>query len=469
MTDEIEINLNKNEQNFNDFQCSTETEIETQLFERMSTLKKKMEIIKSGYELGCNRISDECSQIKDQIDKTVYLSIIEILNKRQIMFEDIEFYKNETLLNLKQQYENNQNFEKNKNILNETYEKILQEFNEVYSENPGENEKIKKLLTEKIDILSTKVNECCLWVMPNQVVNLVFTKNEPVIRVPFIGDISYDSVYKTDILNKLSCLNNTILQRLIKLDHLVEKCILVKHIALISKNNVLILYEKVFGKVTSVFMKIVYFNGTVLYEREVCNVGSLTNYCVYHRHIVLDFQIGKNQHILHLYDTKLKFIQESSINYKIESILMSNDTILVISNKQPYVHEYDYELNNLRSYGQKSKEKKPFFVKDEIFALTDQKIFVKYQNEMRLLCRFSGELVSKIVIDGLKASKIYLDFNKEKYLVFSELNKLCYYSHKGELIKCNIIKTKENFGEFQYSRSGHFGFIDNKKNLILII
>lgn len=459
MIDEIKANLDLNEQNY------SQEEIVTKVSERLSSLKYKIEVINNGYELGFRRINDQCVQIKEQIDKNVYSLIMEILNKRNIMFEDIESYKNEALVDFKQQYENNKNFEINKKIINETYEKIIEEFAQDLSEKSNKN----KNLSENIDILNSKINEYCFWTMPNPVVNLVFTKNEPNIQVPFIGDISYDSVYKIDILTKLSCLNNTVQQRLIKLDHLIEKSILVKFIGLISKNKVLILYDKVFGKVTSVFMKVVYFNGTVLYEREVCNIGTLVDYCIYHRNIVLNFEIGKNQHILHLYDTNLKFIQESGISFKIESILMNSDTILITSKKQPYVHEYDYELNSLRSYGQKRKEQKPFFVKDEVFALTNQKLYVKYQDELRLLCRFNGELLSKLIINDLKTSKIYLDFNKEKYITFSGLNRLCYLNHKGEMIKCNKLKTKDTFDEFQYSRSGHFGFINKKNNFILII
>lgn len=469
MINEIKQNFCFDDKIFSNFQIPSEPQISAQISERMSFLKSKIEIINNGYQLGCKKINDECDLIKEKIDKKVYLLIMDILNKRNIMFEDIEYYKNETLLDLRQKYENNTNFENNKQILNDTYEKILKESKEVFCEESDANNQIKKHFKEKIDIFNIKIDECCLWTMPIPMVNLVFTRNETDIQIPFIGDISYDSIYKVDMFTKLSCLNNVIHQRTIKLDNLIEKCILVKFIGLISKNKTLVLFEKVFGKVTSVFMKIVYFNGTVLHEREICNIGTLVNYCVYNKHILLDFQIGKNDHIIHLYDTKLKFIQESCIGYKIQSIIMNSDTVVLCSKKQPYVHEYDYELNNLRSYGQKNKEKKTFFVKDEIFAITNQKIYVRYQNEIRLLCRFNGELLSKIAIDDLKTSQIYLDFNKEKYIMYNFSNRLSYYNHKGEMIKSTILKTNECFNEFQYSKSGHFGFIDKKKNLILII
>lgn len=468
MTDEIKKNFSFDAGIFCNFPIPFEAEISAQVSERMSLLKSKIELVNNGYELGCKKINDQCNLVKEQIDKKVYLLIMDILDKRNIIFEDIEYYKNEALLDFRRKFDNT-NFDKNKQILNEAYENILEESKELICQESNENKQIKKLFKEKIDILIAKLDECCIWTMPVPMVNLVFTKNETDIQIPFIGDITYDSIYRVDMFTKLSCLNNVIHQRTIKLDNLIDKCILNKFIGLISKNKALVLYEKVFGKVTSVFIKIIYFNGTVLYEREICNIGSLVNYCVHNRHILLEFLVGKNEHIIHLYDTKLKFIQEKCIDYNIESIIMNSDTLVICSKKQPFVNEYDYELNSLRSYGQKKNEKKSFFVKDQIFAITNQKLYLRYQNEVRILCRFNGEMLSRIMIDGLKTSQIYLDFNKEKFIIYNGANKLSYHNHKGEMIQSTILKTNKCFDEFQYSKSGHFGFIDTKKNIILII
>ncbi|CAF1067979.1 unnamed protein product [Brachionus calyciflorus] len=441
-----------------------------ELVGQLIMLNKKIDLINNGYTLGRKKIENECEKIKSEINNAVQFLIDQIQKKRDIMITDVDLYKNEALMDHKERY-HNEKVEKMKKSINSAHKIIFENFDHLCNSNKLDSNDEYRCLIERISSLNTKINDSNNRLIPdlNSTVNILFSKSDQFIHIPFIGDITYESVSKIDMVAKISHLNNYNQQRLINLDHLMDTFLLAKFIGLISKNKILILYEKVYGKVTSIFLKIGYLDGTLLYEQEVRNKGSLNNYCIYDNNILVHFRKGHKDHIIHLYDTSLKLIQDHAIYFDIESLLMNDDSIFLISEKKPFVNEFDFKLNYKKSYGQKTKEQKAFYVKDEIFAITDMKIFVKMENEVRLLNRANGEFLCKIDFDDLKISTIFLDFNKEKYLVFNGFDKLSYYNHKGELIISSKLRIKEVFNQFQYSRSGHFAFINNKKNIILVI
>lgn len=114
---------------------------------------------------------------------------------------------------------------------------------------------------------------------------------------------------------------------------------------------------------------------------------------------------------------------------------------------------------------------KSYFVRDEIIAINNEKIFVKYDSTLRLVCRTTGSILYTIdKIDDLKKSTVYLDYNKEKYIVFNGYDKIIYYNHKGEVITYNKLRNiNEKIDEFQFSRSGHFAFISYNTCKVLVI
>ncbi|RNA24103.1 hypothetical protein BpHYR1_008928 [Brachionus plicatilis] len=440
------------------------------LANHLVNLKQKVDIINNGYQLGRKKIENECQQVVSDINRATEQLIKEILNKRDVMINDVELYQRDVLLDYQERYENNQKFESNKCTINSAYNIILDDLTE-FNTKKSVSEEDGRVLIEKIELLVSKLNDACGWLIPDPSpsIGIVFTKNNADIQIPFIGDITYDSVNKVDIVAKISYLNNMVQQRVYKIDHIIEDHLFQKHITLISKNKLLVLYEKVYGKVISVFVKIVYYNGSVLHEIEICNVGNLVAYCVYDNCILLDFRKSKNDHILYMYDTNLKYLQDQALNFEVQSLLMHAKTIFVLTEKKPFIREYDDKFKLTKSFGQKSKENSPFYLKGEVVGINDLKIFVKCENELRLISRSSGELLSKVTFDDLKASKICLDYYKEKYIVFNGFDKVSYYNHKGELITCNKLRTGQVFDQFKFSRSGHFAFINHKKNLVLVI
>ncbi|CAF0842879.1 unnamed protein product [Brachionus calyciflorus] len=442
------------------------------LLHHFNTLNHKINIINNGYDFGRRAIEDKCQEIKEQINSAADKLINEIRRKQEIMLYDVECYKHEALLDYRERYEHNDKFEKHKKAINISYEIIMENLAHFNSKENKSDEDIRKLI-ESIELTNTRINDSNMWLIPNPnpSIGIIFSKNEQNIQIPFIGDLSYESVYKVDMVAKISYLNNSAQQRMMSVDHLFEKNLTAKYIGLISKNKILIVYEKIYGKVISIFAKIVYYNGMILHEIEFTKVGNLANFFIYENRILFDFRKCKNDHLLYLYDTNLKCLEDQALNYETEGLLMNGESVFIISKEKPYINEFDYRLNYKTSYGQRTKENKAFFVKDEVLAINDMKIYVKYENDIRLLSRTTGELLSKISFDELKTSKIYLDFHTEKYVSFNYFDKVSYHNHKGEMIKISFLVFIEASRFLNYTANrgvrdeGLLSFIGRDKDL----
>lgn len=252
--------------------------------------------------------------------------------------------------------------------------------------------------------------------------------------------------------------------------HFPEISPICSSIKVLSSNRVLFLYELLYGKVVSTFLNIINLNGQVENKKEINFEFTYysTDY-VYGDFILILFRKTNSNYILHFYDSSLTLIQEKSLDLQIAYIVMNDSKIYIITNnKKAIVNEYDYKLNKICSFGQVQNEKKGFYIKGEIFYIRDEFIFSKSDDDVLIMSKGNGELVSKIKIDDLKISQIFKD-NDENYLVFNRYNKLTLFNKNGQMLIHNKIRFKEKFDEFFLLKSGRFVFIDKKTQIVLII
>ena len=336
-------------------------------------------------------------------------------------------------------------------------------------DNHNDDEKRTRNLIEKLELLNTKIDDNQKLIPSQCGSGISFSKGNEYVSIPSIGDINYDSVFKIDMITKINNFNNSFQHRLFDLTSFLEKNAIQGHFSLISKNKIFLLYEKIYGKVKSTFMKVIYYDGSILKETEVKNVGSFISYFLTDKYILVLFQKCKSTCIIELYDLNLKLQRDQQINYDVSSVFMNDERIFLLRDHSPLVFEYDYELNFRNSFGQITKEKKPYYLKDEIVAIANEKIYVKMDNELRIISCGTGDLLSKISIIDLKTSRIYLDYNKEKFVTFNGFNKISYFNHLGELIVENKLRHHETFDEFHFTKSGHFAFLNTEKRLLLAI
>lgn len=114
-------------------------------------------------------------------------------------------------------------------------------------------------------------------------------------------------------------------------------------------------------KVKVTYAKIVYYDGSVLADREISDVGNLITYLIYDKYIILAFKNSSKNCIVFLFDLNLVLFKESNFNYDISYVLMNDDRIYLIAEKPPIINEYDLELNYRTSFGQIVNDKKVLY------------------------------------------------------------------------------------------------------------
>ena len=380
------------------------------------------------------------------------------------LLKDVENRNEEILTDLKHKHHDNEIVKRLKKEINDEYQIILNTLDKPDANIPT--------ILENLELLNIKLDDNSKYIVNKTTNGLEFTKNElPPINTTFIGDIEYDSEYRIDTLTKILHLNNALMVDKFDYSYLITGPLINKAIALLSRNKIFFLDEKLYGKVRVTTLRIIYYDKTILRNQEInLHLEIFSNYCIHDKHILITFEDSRGHFLVHLYDINLKKKAETLVKQNIVSIKMNDSRIYLISDKNPIVHEYDYDLNFLKSYGQNKKEKKKFFLKGKIIAFNSEKIFVKYEYDLRVVSMAKGELLYKFTFNDIVTSHILLDYHTEKYIAFNGYRKLSYYNHEGKLITDNKIRIfEQDFDEFQLTKSGHFAFVDHKKHFMAII
>ena len=424
----------------------------------------KINLFNTSYYETKHSIESKNKNVSQQIMETTNDLIQNVKNIEGNLLKDVENRNEEILIDLKHKHHDNENVKRLKKEVNDEYQIILNDLNKTDVDIPS--------MLEKLELLNIKLDDNSKYIVRKTTNGLEFTKNElPQINTTFIGDIEYDSEYRIDTLTKIIHLNNALMVEKFDFSYLITGPLINKAIALLSRNKIFFLDEKLYGKVRVTTLRIIYYDKTILRSKEVClHLEIYSSYCIHDKHILIAFEDSRNHFLIHLYDINLKKVAETLVKHNIVSIKMNDNRVYLISDKNPIVYEYDYELNFLKSFGQNKKQKKKFFLKGTIVALNSEKIFVKYEYDLRVVSMGKGELLYKFTFNDIVTSHIFLDYHTEKYIAFNGYRKLSYYNHEGKLITDNKIRIfEQDFDEFQITKSGHFAFVDHKKKFMAII
>ena len=285
------------------------------------------------------------------------------------------------------------------------------------------------------------------------------------------------------LATKIKQINNDLNALEINFSYLVDKTLVTKSVGLISRDRILFVDEKIYGKVRSTRMRLLDAECRILNSVEICQQLEIyQTFCIHGQFILLAFEDCRNDFLLKLYDLNLNKLCEKYVKHDLSSILMTNTRIYLISqarsdvfslskSSRGVINEYDYTLKKIKSYGQSDKEKKRFFVRGDIISITEEKITVKDKNEMRIVCTNTGKLLHTFTFDGIATSKIYMDPLTENYLAWNGFKKILYIVGQGHVISHNKLRLYEQivFNEFQLCTSGCFGLISYENNFIFIV
>ena len=203
---------------------------------------------------------------------------------------------------------------------------------------------------------------------PQELVGIRFNPTEEKLRITELGNIQYNENFKIDTLYKLTMLNNDFQYKFINLSHYITPITTFKNIQLLESDKVLLIHEKELGRVRITYLKVVFQDGSVMYENQRENpYAFFSSHAIFpNKYICLSFEITHNDFYVLLYDFKLNYIREKSIDYQINSVYMSDDRIYLKKDPQKHhsklINEYSYDFNFIGSYGQSKSAKKVLLI-----------------------------------------------------------------------------------------------------------
>ena len=211
--------------------------------------------------------------------------------------------------------------------------------------------------------------------------------------------------------------------------------------------------------------------------------------------ILLTNQFLGNYSCLQLYETtsELKLIGSLELEYRPVDVYLNERAIYVVSNKSnSFIHKYNLELKHLKSFGQSSKEKEPFYIPkyfrlesvlhEEATGHVEQRIyFVDYENlKIRIMNESSGKYVKKVNINtheqatlsgmGTFGKNILIQIDAESQRIFilnRKLFKVSILNWDGMLISRKDIDTNvQNVDKFFLINDNMFSVVDYENQLI---
>jgi hypothetical protein len=164
-----------------------------------------------------------------------------------------------------------------------------------------------------------------------------------------------------------------------------------------------------------------------------------------------------------LFDTNLQLVKKIRMVPTVESIFM-NKMYICLACSSCYTL-YDYDLNEIESFGQHVKSEKPFYMEQStlslkemdrmarrtnnprIFGITEDSLYFFNRDKMTIMCRLSGLIKTQVSISG----------DKPYFLLDTQFN----------IIQVNSLSKRIAVINYDFDYSVHNIFSDNLENLYL--
>ena len=170
--------------------CTTNQKINEKLMFYLENVKIKIDKILKSYELTRNSIEKECNDVEAEIIDAVDKIISDLEQKKMKMIKDVEARKNELLTDFIERYDKNPECQRFLSELQLNFNEILKDKTSSTDENNS------RYLIERLERLNTKIDDN-QKLIPNQTGGGIhFERCDDLIKLPSIGDINYDSVFK---------------------------------------------------------------------------------------------------------------------------------------------------------------------------------------------------------------------------------------------------------------------------------
>jgi hypothetical protein len=468
-----EANNNNNNNNNNN---KYETSENSALLDNLHRLKEKLDTLTANYVNGKRVIDAEYKQIANEIDKAYQLHADHLVERKSQLFESIEERKHEVMRDFERQMENNKNAKEFLEDIGQQYERILVELEG--QDKPIHGMRLKEL-NDQLKVMIAQLNQISHLIPLEPKKSVSFNKWHNQINSLLIGEIDYDSNYKIDIRTKIDEINNEFHVYKLSFARLFHGTARVPNaIHLVSKRKALFIYEQNVSRVKVLTMFITDFDRISARLELPFEFETYKASANYDKHIVIAFKFTQNEYNVRMYDLRLELKKEIFVNYAIESIKMNHERIYLIGERSPIVHEFDYEMNPLRKFGQNKREKKPFYIRDDLVDIVSNHIYLKQNDRIVVLSSSTGLLTKTIEIGDLSKASLFVISNavdnqansleNVQFLIYNGSNRILLCDYDGNVVtkKSLVLSSDEKYERLLYSASGHLAFVDTQ-HLIL--
>ena len=443
-------------------------------------VKDKVKYINQSYGDARRSVEEQFRSVSSAVQAQTEQRHRELSAMELKLQNDVKQRLYEVLFDLRQRYEMNQHVNKFHVDMNKHFEAISSELNASNNKSGStalSNEQIKSLF-ERIEALNANIEENRCKLVPARIEHapLRFTKSERLLELPLIGEINMEATFRFDTITQIRQLNDNFKMSLYDLsgEALFTAPCVTSFMALIAKNKILFLHEKMHGRIRTTSLFVVYYDLSIMHRVELDHhLETLCTCCVHGRTICVAFRRSKGEFLVKLFNAELKLLKENLILFdELDTICMSGTRISLVNSTKSKncVCELDYSLSVIKRFGQRTSPTRAFYVKGELLAVNDHKVFVRDKQDIRVMSYSTGKLLYKFSIGDLDDKCVVrLDYHTEKFLVFNGYEKLSYYNHEGALIVSNKLRFHEKFDGFQHSLYGNFAFVNCEKKLMLVI
>jgi hypothetical protein len=172
---------------------------------------------------------------------------------------------------------------------------------------------------------------------------------------------------------------------------------------------------------------------------------------------------------LKLYDFDFNLIRSVLIGFEPVSIYRSDCFIYVLSNKAPFIHVYNWYLEEIYSFGQDKQPSEAFYMPNVVqIFVRDEKVFVRDMECIKVLGLRSGEMLGLInvyMVDCL----LHID-SIGRIIVIDQNNKISYvYDEDGNVLFDYDLGYIGTISSFSIIYNGHLMISDDENKVLYVV
>lgn len=238
---------------------------------------------------------------------------------------------------------------------------------------------------------------------------------------------------------------------------------------ILDRNKIFLIYERYAGNVNLLNLRVIYLDGTVISTYQINGTWIFHSYFIYDKYILIAFKTKYCLYHINLLNDKLQVLRTFSFHLDLNQIQMNSKEIyFIVKNAKNVIYIYDYDFNMLDSIGQNRYSKRSFYINGHILAIENDKIYVKKGLNLTVLSKLNGIKLESFTLES-DFDHLFLDINHDRYLIYKKYNELLMFDNKWKLKHKTTLETMDGYDEFQFSKSGHFCFMNSRTNKILIV